>query len=57
MTSPPCVAPRPGSSISADRHTAIVTAGAKGDPTAMVAAADSLKGKLRALGTTTSASR
>ena len=45
------VAPRPGSSISADRHTAIVTAGARGDPTAMVAAADSLKSKLRALGT------
>ena len=43
--------PRPGLTISADLHTAIVTAGAKGDPTAMVAAADSLKGKLRALGT------
>ena len=42
--------PRPGSTISADRHTAIVTAGAGGDPTAMVAAADSLKGKLHALG-------
>ena len=45
------VGPRPGASISPDRHTAIVTAGAKGDPTAMVAAADTLKGKLRALGT------
>ncbi len=44
------VGPRPGASISPDRHTAIVTAGAKGDPTAMVAAADTLKGKLRALG-------
>ncbi len=44
-------APRPGATISRDRHTVIVTAGAKGDPTAMVAAADSLKGKLRALGT------
>ncbi len=44
------VGPRPGSTISADRHTAIVTAGAGGDPTAMVAAADSLKGKLHALG-------
>ena len=33
------------------RHTAIITAGAGGDPTVMVAAADSLKGKLRALGT------
>jgi RND superfamily putative drug exporter len=44
-------APQPDATISADRHTAIVTAGAKGDPTAMVAAADSLKGKLHALGT------
>ncbi len=43
--------PRAGATVSADRHTAIVTAGAGGDPTAMVAAADSLKGKLRALGT------
>ena len=42
--------PRAGSSISADRHTAIVTAGAKGDPTAMVAAADTLKSKLKAAG-------
>jgi RND superfamily putative drug exporter len=40
--------PRAGSSISADGHTAVVTAGAKGDPTAMVAAADSLGPKLRA---------
>ena len=45
------VGPRPGASISPDRHTAIVTAGAQGDPTAMVAAADTLKGKLHALGT------
>ena len=44
------LAPRSGSTISADQHTAIITAGAKGDPTAMVAAADSLKRKLRALG-------
>ncbi len=44
------VMPRAGSSISADGHTAIVTAGAKGDPTAMVAAADDLKGPLRKLG-------
>ena len=43
-------APRSGSTISADKHTAVVMAGAKGDPTAMVAAADELKGKLRALG-------
>jgi RND superfamily putative drug exporter len=42
--------PRAGSSISADGHTVVVMAGAKGDPTAMVAAADSLKGKLRAAG-------
>jgi putative drug exporter of the RND superfamily len=45
------VAPRPGASISADGHTAIVTAGATGDPTAMVAAADSLSGKLHSLAT------
>ena len=37
------VAPRPGATISADGHTAIVMAGAKGDPTAMVAVADTLK--------------
>jgi putative drug exporter of the RND superfamily len=43
--------PRPGASISPDGHTAIVTAGAKGDPTAMVAAADELKSKLTAAGT------
>ncbi len=42
--------PRAGSSISADRHTALVMAGAKGDATAMVAAADTLKSKLRAAG-------
>ena len=42
--------PRPGASISRDGHTAVVTAGAKGDPTAMVAAADALKPKLRAAG-------
>jgi RND superfamily putative drug exporter len=39
--------PRPGESISADGHTAVVMAGAKGDPTAMVTAADELKSKLR----------
>jgi RND superfamily putative drug exporter len=43
--------PRPGYSISADRHTAIVSAGARGDTTEMVAAADGLKGDLAALGT------
>jgi RND superfamily putative drug exporter len=45
-------APRPGASISADGHTALVIAGAKSDPTAMVAAADKLKSKLHAAGTT-----
>jgi len=44
-------APVAGASISRDGHTAVVTAGAGSDPTAMVAAADALKGKLRALGT------
>jgi RND superfamily putative drug exporter len=43
--------PRPGAGVSSDGHTAIVTAGAKGDPTAMVAAADELKSKLKAAGT------
>jgi RND superfamily putative drug exporter len=42
--------PRAGSSISVDGHTALVVAGAKGDPTAMVAAADTLKGRLREAG-------
>jgi RND superfamily putative drug exporter len=41
-------APQPGASISADGHTAVVMAGAKGDPTAMVAAADRLAPELRA---------
>ena len=36
--------------VSRDGHTAVVTGGAKGDPTAMVAAADKLKGKLAAAG-------
>ena len=43
--------PRPGATVSPDGHTAIVTAGAKGGPTAMVAAADELKSKLKAAGT------
>ena len=43
------VPPRPGVSISPDGHTALVVAGAKKDPTAMVAAADTLKGKLHGL--------
>ena len=42
--------PQPGTSISADGHTAVVTAGAKGDPTAMVASADTLKSRLHAAG-------
>ena len=45
------VSPRPGVSISRDGHTALIVAGAKQDPTAMVAAADSLKGKLHKLAT------
>ncbi len=44
------VAPRPGASISADGHTAIVQAGAARDSNAMVRAADSLKAPLGALG-------
>src|SRR5512144_1509136 len=43
--------PRPGASASPDGHTAVVTAGAKGDPTAMVAAAGELQSKLKAAGT------
>jgi RND superfamily putative drug exporter len=38
------VPPEPGVSISRDGHTALVVAGARKDPTAMVAAADALKG-------------
>jgi putative drug exporter of the RND superfamily len=44
-------APRPGATASADGHTAVVTAGAKDNPTAMVAAAEALKSKLKAAGT------
>jgi putative drug exporter of the RND superfamily len=44
--------PREGATISTDGHTALVTAGAKGDPTAMVAAADKLKSTLKAAGAT-----
>jgi len=43
-------APQPQTSISADGHTALVMAGAKADPTQMVAAADTLKSKLHAAG-------
>ncbi len=41
------VPPRPGASISQDGHTAVIQAGAAKGPTAMVDAADGLKGKLR----------
>ena len=44
------VLPRAGVSISQDGHTAIVSAGADGTTTEMVAAADDLKGKLKAAG-------
>ena len=37
------VAPRPGVSTSRDGHTAVIRAGAAGDPNAMVAAAERLK--------------
>jgi RND superfamily putative drug exporter len=47
------VAPSPGTSISPDGHTAIVQAGAAKSSNGMVAAADSLKGKLHALSSTT----
>jgi RND superfamily putative drug exporter len=44
------VPPHAGSSVSADGHTALVIAGANGDPTTMVAAADTLKSKLKDAG-------
>jgi len=44
------VAPQPGVSISRDGHTAVVQAGSRLSPNAMVAAADSLKTRLSALG-------
>ena len=40
------VPPTPGMSISADRHTVVIQAGAAGDTNAMVRAADTLKGPL-----------
>ncbi|MFL5840339.1 MAG: MMPL family transporter [Thermoleophilaceae bacterium] len=42
--------PRAGATISADGHTAIVTGGARGNATAMVAAAEALESKLKAAG-------
>ncbi|MHB8470281.1 MAG: MMPL family transporter, partial [Gaiellaceae bacterium] len=44
------VTPRRGVSVSRDGHTAIVQAGARRDPTGMVAAADRLKRRLAAAG-------
>ncbi len=44
------VPPKPGASISPDRHTAIVEAGAARNSNAMVRSADELKGPLTALG-------
>src|SRR6516162_8048702 len=41
--------PQPGLSLSRDGRTAIVTAGAAGDPNAMVTAADTLNGQLSKL--------
>src|SRR3954469_20224193 len=43
--------PRQGATISPDGHTAIVTGGAQGNATAMVAAAEALKSKVKAAGT------
>lgn len=43
--------PTAGITISADGHTAVVMGGAAADPTAMVRAADALKGPLAALST------
>ncbi|HET7573784.1 MAG TPA: MMPL family transporter, partial [Solirubrobacterales bacterium] len=40
------IPPRPGASISADGHTAVIRAGAAKDPDGMVAAATDLKGPL-----------
>jgi RND superfamily putative drug exporter len=45
------VPPRAGSTISADAHTAIISAGAAANPTAMVRAADDLKGPVAKTGT------
>jgi putative drug exporter of the RND superfamily len=43
--------PSPGTSVSRDGHTAVVTGGGNGDPTAMVAAAHALEPKLAAVRT------
>ncbi len=44
------VPPQPGATISPDRHTAIVQAGAGRDSNGMVRAVDGLKGRLESLG-------
>ncbi len=44
------VPPAAGSTVSSDGHTALVLGGAAGDPTAMVAAAEALKGRLAGAG-------
>ncbi len=44
------VPPQPGSSLSRDRHVALITAGAAADANAMVKAADELASPLAALG-------
>ena len=49
----PSLPPAPGVSISRDGHTAIVQAGAARNPNEMVAAADTLKGTLHKLSTST----
>ena len=51
LRSDPRVSPHGAVSLSRDGHTALLVAGATADPTAMVAAADALKGPLRRLGT------
>jgi len=43
------VAPRPGASVSPDGHTAVIRAGAAGDPNAMVDAAERLKTRVAAV--------
>jgi RND superfamily putative drug exporter len=44
------VGPQPGTSISRDRHTAVIQAGAAADANTMVRAADDLKGELARVG-------
>ena len=51
------LAPRPGSSISGDGHTAIVVGTAAKDPNEMVAAADDLKSEVGAVAVARNRSR